>query len=261
VQAAVSSDPFSFGFRAAALPFPSVTRYTLQNGDTVSSVAQQFGITSETILSYNQIQSPRFLRAGRTLLIPARDGLVVTLDQARSLESLAATYQVFPATIRLANQIPETVKSVRGKVFLPGAQVDPVETRLMLGQYFFWPTKGGRISSYFGKRDDPFTGLKSTHSGVDIATYHGAPVLAAGDGVVTATGYSPILGNYIRVDQPQGFASIYGHLSVILTKQGRRVQAGTLIGKVGSTGYSTGPHLHFTAYRYNRLLDPMKLFN
>jgi murein DD-endopeptidase MepM/ murein hydrolase activator NlpD len=145
-------------------------------------------------------------------------------------------------------------------VFIPGAQVDPVELRRMLGQEFFWPTKGGRISSYFGRRDDPFTGVPTNHSGVDIAINYGAPVLSAGDGVVSATGFNAILGNYIRIDQGQGYAAVYGHLSAILTKPGRRVLAGQTIGKVGSTGYSTGPHLHFSAYRWNRLLNPMTLF-
>ena len=258
--AAVSAGRPSFGFRAEPLPLVPISRHVLVPGETVTSVASEFGITVETILSYNGIQSPRGLRAGQTLLVPAQDGLLLTLDKTQTVSALAATYQVYPDTIRLANDLPESTNIVAGKVFVPGAKVDPVELRLLLGRYFFWPTKGGRISSYFGKRNDPFTGLLSTHSGVDIAIAYGSPVFAAGDGVVTDTGYSDMLGNYIRIEQPQGFASIYGHLSAILTKPGRAVQAGTLIGKVGSTGHSTGPHLHFSAYRWNKLLDPMKLF-
>ncbi len=250
-----------FGLTMGSAPLVSVSRYTLQLGDTVTSVARDHGLTVETVLSFNRIKSPRFLRAGQTLRLPNRDGLLIALEGSTAVTAVAARYQVFPSLILLANRLPEETKAVDGEVFVPGAQLEPAALRRLLGSNFFWPTKGGRISSYFGRRDDPFTGLKSSHSGVDIATYHGAPVLAAGDGVVTHTGYSPILGNYIRVDQGQGYTSVYGHLSVIQTRAGRKVFAGQQIGKVGSTGYSTGPHLHFSAYRWNRLLNPMTLFS
>lgn len=243
-----------------APPFITVTDYRLQLGDTVTSVALAHGLTVETLLSYNHIKSPRFLKAGQTLKLPNRDGLLIALDQATTLTAVAANYQVFPSLIVLANALPESTHELTGEVFVPGAQVEPVALRKLLGENFFWPTKGGRISSYFGKRNDPFTGLLSSHSGVDIAIAYGSPVLASGDGVVTDTGYSPTLGNYIRIDQGQGFASVYGHLSVIQTRPGRRVLAGQQIGKVGSTGYSTGPHLHFSAYRWDRLINPMTLF-
>ena len=234
--------------------------YTLRSGDTVTSVAQDHGLTVETVLSYNKILSPRFLRAGQTLKLPNRDGLLITLDQATPVATLAVNYQVFPSLLLLANRLPEDTKTVGGELFVPGAHVDPVKLRKLLGENFFWPTKGGRISSYFGRRNDPFTGLLTSHSGVDIAVPYGSPVLASGDGVVTNTGFSSVLGNYIRIDQGQGFASVYGHLSAILTKPGRRVLAGQQIGRVGSTGYSTGPHLHFSAYRWDRLINPMTLF-
>jgi len=238
-----------------------ISQYTLRAGDTVTSVAQDHGLSVETVLSYNQIQSPRFLRAGQTLKLPNRNGLLIALEQKTALAVLAVNYQVFPSLILLANGLPETTTAVEGAIFVPGAQVEAVELRRLLGENFFWPTVGGRISSYFGRRNDPFTGLLSSHSGVDIANDYGAPVLASGDGVVTDTGYSPVLGNYIRIDQGQGFASVYGHLSAILTRPGRRVLAGQRIGKVGSTGYSTGPHLHFSAYRWDRLINPMTLFS
>lgn len=249
-----------FGFPQGALPFVEVSRYTLQDGDTVTSVAKNAGLTVETVLSFNKIQSPRTLRPGQTLQLPSRDGIWVALESPRPVAALADTYQVYPELIVLANRLPEFTKSVEGGVFIPGGKLDPLELRKLLGEYFLWPTKGGRITSFFGRRNDPFTGLKSSHSGVDIATYHGAPVLAAGSGTVMATGYDSILGNYIKVNQGQGFVAVYGHLSAILTQPGRKIAGGQLIGKVGSTGYSTGPHLHFSAYRWGKLLNPMSLF-
>lgn len=250
----------SFGFPNAKMPFVGVTQYTLQDGDTVTGVARRAGLTVETVLSFNQIQSPRTLRPGKTLRLPNRDGILVSLNEPKPITALADTYQVFPELIVLANSLPAFTKDVQGGIFIPGGRMDPLELRKTLGEYFLWPTKGGRITSYFGRRNDPFTGETTSHSGVDIANYHGAPVLAAGDGVVTYTGYNSILGNHIKVNQGQGFVAIYGHLSAILTKPGKRVKGGQLIGRVGSTGYSTGPHLHFGAYRWNKLLNPMALF-
>jgi murein DD-endopeptidase MepM/ murein hydrolase activator NlpD len=255
-----SSGLVPFGFGTDAMPFVGVSHYTLRDGDTVTSVAKTSGLTVETILSFNKIRSPRTLRPGQTLQLPNRDGILVALEAPEPVATLADTYQVYPELIVLANHLPEYTKKVEGGVFIPGGRLDPLELRKMLGEYFLWPTKGGRISSFFGRRNDPFTGERSTHSGVDIANYFGAPALAAGDGVVVATGYDSILGNFIQVNQGQGFLSVYGHLSAILTKVGSRVKGGQLIGKVGSTGYSTGPHLHFGAYRWNKLLNPMSLF-
>jgi len=242
-----------------ALPLVQVRTYTLQPGDTVSSVAQQAGLALETVLSYNKIPSPRRLRAGQELKLPSRDGILVSLSEPTSVAQLSREYRVYPDLIRLAN--PGLEDEFQGDVFIPGAQVDPEDVKQALGGCFAWPVNGGRISSWFGKRNDPFTGLASMHSGVDIAIAWGSPVMAAGTGIVIATGYSSILGNYIQVNQGRGYVVVYGHLSAILTRAGKRVREGQVIGKVGSTGYSTGPHLHFTAYRWNRLLDPMNLFS
>lgn len=261
VVSAHASGWIPFGFERRGLPFVPVKTYVLQEGDTVTSVARDAGLTVETILSYNRIPSPRRLRAGQPLALPSRDGVLVSLQEPRSISSLAQEYSVYPDLIRLANGWSDDTQEATGDVFVPGAKIDPEDLRQSLGGYFGWPVNGGRITSWFGRRDDPFTGLASTHSGVDIAIAWGSPVMAAGAGVVTATGYSSILGNYIQINQGRGYVVVYGHLSAILTKAGKRVKPGQVIGKVGSTGYSTGPHLHFTAYRYNRLLDPMNLFS
>lgn len=237
-----------------------VSTYTMVSGDNVSNIAKEFGLTVETLLSFNKIQSPRTLRPGQVLKIPSRDGILLELPEPESIDSIAESYEASAELIRLANNATGDVSTLTGEVFVPGARMDPLELRKLLGEYFLWPTKGGWISSYFGYRKDPFSGVPSSHSGVDIANYHGAPVLAAGEGRVSFTGYDRILGNYIKVDQGQGFIVVYGHLSAINTKVGARVQAGQVIGKVGNTGYSTGPHLHFAVWRWGKLLNPMMLF-
>jgi len=119
-----------------------------------------------------------------------------------------------------------------------------------------WPTKGW-LSRGYGMKDDPFTGYKQLHRGIDIANYNGTPIIAAADGKVTKTGSFGRMGKMITIDHGYGFVSRYGHLSSIDVKRGQRVKRGDVIGKMGSTGYSTGPHLHYEVWRNGKVHNPM----
>jgi murein DD-endopeptidase MepM/ murein hydrolase activator NlpD len=107
-----------------------------------------------------------------------------------------------------------------------------------------WPCYGW-ITSEFGFRIDPFTGDRTFHRGLDIATSIGVPVLAPADGTVISTGFNPGLGNVITIDHGIGIVTLYGHLNDIKVKEGDRVVRGQVIGTVGNSGRSTGPHLHY----------------
>ncbi|RMF16154.1 MAG: M23 family metallopeptidase [Candidatus Dadabacteria bacterium] len=107
-----------------------------------------------------------------------------------------------------------------------------------------WPTRGW-VTSGFGPRHDPFTGRKKIHEGIDIATRRGNPVVAPADGVVLFAGVKSGYGNVIILDHGYGIITRYGHLSRIDVKPGQKVERGMVIGSVGSTGRSTGPHLHY----------------
>ena len=87
----------------------------------------------------------------------------------------------------------------------------------------------------------------------------GTPITAAASGTIAFTGVSPVFGNYVIIRHSNGYQSLYGHMSQIIAKKGQYVSQGTRIGLVGSTGYSTGPHLHFTVYKNGKLVDPMSL--
>jgi len=121
-----------------------------------------------------------------------------------------------------------------------------------------WPTEGGWISSRYGMRIDPFNGGREMHRGVDIANRFGAPVLAGSRGIVTFAGKMQGFGNMIDIDHGYGYVTRYGHMSSIAVKVGDEVKDDQLIGRVGSRGRSTGPHLHYEVHRYGRSLDPMK---
>ena len=121
-----------------------------------------------------------------------------------------------------------------------------------------WPTRGGWISSGFGPRIDPFEGGREFHPGVDIANRLGAPVLAASRGVVVFAGRMQGFGLMIDIDHGHGFLTRYGHMASIAVKVGDTVRAGQLIGRIGSRGRSTGPHLHFEVHYLGKALDPRR---
>lgn len=118
-----------------------------------------------------------------------------------------------------------------------------------------------RTSSTFGNRKDPFTGRLAFHSGIDYAAPHGSKVLSAGAGTVTFVGQISGYGNVVEVTHANGLVTRYGHLSGFLAKEGQKVSTGTPIAKVGSTGRSTGPHLHFEVRRSDTAVDPARFLN
>jgi len=120
-----------------------------------------------------------------------------------------------------------------------------------------WPVHGGWMSSNFGLRNDPFTGRRSVHRGVDIASPMGSPIMAMGDGVVTWAGPRTGYGNMVEVNHGQGYSTRYAHASAVLVKVGDVVSRGDVVAKVGSSGRSTGPHLHFEVLKGHQQVDPV----
>jgi murein DD-endopeptidase MepM/ murein hydrolase activator NlpD len=133
----------------------------------------------------------------------------------------------------------------------------------------FWDTNGryetrgtmgmpvaGRVTSTFGMRMHPLLGFMRMHKGMDIGAPYGAPILAAVDGVVAFAGRSGGYGNFIKLQHPGGLASGYGHMSRFAVSAGQRVRRGQVIGYVGSTGMSTGPHLHWEVWKNGQPVNP-----
>ena len=120
------------------------------------------------------------------------------------------------------------------------------------------PLIGGWISSHFGHRSDPFTGRGAFHAGVDFAGPAGSRVIAVGPGVVTYSGWKEGYGNVVEITHPTGYVTRYGHNSRNLVQVGRSVQKNDAIAVIGSTGRSTGTHVHFEVLRDGNVLNPMK---
>lgn len=138
---------------------------------------------------------------------------------------------------------------------VPVTPVSPPVTQPS-GSGFVMPAQGS-FSSGFGPRVDPLTGAKGFHPGQDIAASEGTPIVAATPGEVIYAGWEQGYGNFTCIDRGDGLATCYGHQSAILVSVGQTVQAGQLIGRVGSTGWSTGPHLHFEVRLNGTPVDPM----
>lgn len=125
----------------------------------------------------------------------------------------------------------------------------------------FFPTSGGTITSGFGGRANPFNySRRENHPGIDIAGDYGYPIYAAGSGYVMQSEWYYGYGNYIKINHGYGYTTAYGHMSALLVSAGEKVKKGQLIGRMGSTGYSTGPHLHFELRKDGQLVNPATLW-
>jgi murein DD-endopeptidase MepM/ murein hydrolase activator NlpD len=119
-----------------------------------------------------------------------------------------------------------------------------------------WPTNGGFMSSSFGWRADPFTGRREFHEGVDVAAKLGSPIHAMADGVVSFAGHKPAYGNVVEITHARGLVTRYGHARSLLVKVGDKVTRGEAIALVGSTGRSTGPHVHVEVLKNGHRVNP-----
>jgi murein DD-endopeptidase MepM/ murein hydrolase activator NlpD len=118
---------------------------------------------------------------------------------------------------------------------------------------------GFKLSSGFGMRNDPFTGTIGRHDGLDFTSNIGAPILATADGVVSRSGWDGTYGNLVEITHAEGFMTRYAHISTLLVKEGQRVKRGDRIAEVGSTGRSTGPHLHYEVFHQGRVINPLQV--
>ena len=235
----------------------SIRSYTAKSGDTIEKIAKRFGLRQDTIISSNNLQSASSLRVGVQLRIPNMDGISHKVRSGDSLSSLAKTYAIDITRIVDANDLASGTISLGQSLFIPNARLSSASLRNFYGERFIWPARG-RISSPFGYRANPFTGLRTYHSAIDIVVSLGTKVKATNDGSVADTGYNSVFGNYIILKHASGYQSLYAHLSSILVKEGTSVSQGAVIGLSGNTGQSTGPHLHFSIFKNGQALDPTK---
>lgn len=237
--------------------------YRVQKGDMIGFIADKFNVTQDTIISVNNIHQSRLIQIGQILKIPSMPGIVYTVKKnGETANSIAEKFEVSVEKLARVNHLQENQNLVAGQtLFAPDALLDWVTRQEINGDLFHKPVRSRYyLSSYYGWRSSPFSGKRSYHSGVDMACPHGTPVYAALGGTVTSVGYNNVYGNYIIVTHHSGYKTLYGHLSKQLVTRGKWVDTNSRIGLVGSTGLSTGPHLHFTVYKFGKTVNPAGLW-
>ena len=171
-------------------------------------------------------------------------------DLMDSIEAAGDAYEEAKYKEWLATSVPPTTTTTAVKGQL---------TNEVNGIVWYTPTTNFKVTSRFGYRHDPFTGKWTGHNGVDLGAPKNTPIVATRSGVVTFAGYQPDgAGNYVWINHGDGFKSIYMHMTRYIVKVGDYVEAGQIIGYVGSTGRSTGNHVHFGLKYNNSYVDPLK---
>jgi murein DD-endopeptidase MepM/ murein hydrolase activator NlpD len=231
----------------------TIYAYTPAAGEDLLSLAARCNIPQASLATLNHIPHPGDMGAAGTLLLPSIPGLYIPEEPTTDLERLLHSGRDETAGIRI------TISAEKFR-FIPGLDEDfsPTERAFFLSPAFRFPLRNYRVTSSFGPRINPVTGNFRVHQGLDLAAPLGTEVYAVREGVVTEQGEDTIYGKYIIIQHGDNWVSLYGHLSEIDTVLLSRVRSGTVIGKVGSTGQSTGPHLHFELRQHGRAQDPGK---
>jgi len=232
--------------------------YTMEKGDMIGNIAARTGLNEDTLISVNNIKNTRLMQIGQVIRIPNQDGIYHAVKNGDTLESIAEKYKTSVSHISMVNELFSDVMTPNSSLFIPGARMDWVNRQEINGDLFAWPC-AGYISSGYGYRASPFSGARQFHSGLDIGASHGAPVKAAMSGRISHVGYDDSFGNYVVVSHHSGYRTLYAHMSLVRTKAGAYVGTGERIGDVGTTGLSTGPHLHFTVYKNGVTVNPRSL--
>ena len=233
----------------------TIYQYTVRAGDDLLFLAARTNIPYAALASLNRLENTTSLHAGKIILIPSCPGIFIPQHAVSDLEIIIGAAR--QSTEDFAELTIRSSLSQQLFMFFPGADFTPTERAYFLYSGFRFPLRNYRITSSFGMRSDPFTGNQSMHQGIDLAAPEGTEVFAVADGVVTSTGFDPIYGNYIIISHSNNWTSLYGHLQTIHTALRSDVKSGNLIGRVGTTGQSTGPHLHFELRQDGRAFDPM----
>ncbi|MBI2984244.1 MAG: peptidoglycan DD-metalloendopeptidase family protein [Candidatus Kerfeldbacteria bacterium] len=252
----------------------TVETYTVEGGDTVSTIAEQFGISSRTVLWANGLSDTDFIKPGQVLKIPSVSGYLYTVKSGDTVSSIASRYQGREDEILATNNVPlaEAIE-VGQEIIIPGGEppappAPPPQRTFLAGVFsrsdnpppsapasgarFIWPTVGHRINQYFRGR---------WHTGIDIDGETTTPIYAAASGTVTYAAYSRNgYGLHVIIDHGNGYSTLYSHDSKVFVSPGQRVSQGQTIAMQGCTGRCSGTHVHFEIRSRGVPLNPLSFF-
>ncbi len=228
------------------LPKDEAEQYIVEEGDTITSLAEKFGISKETILWANNLASNSIIKPGQKLIILPVSGVLHLVEYGDTVSTIAQTYKIEAEEIIEVNELFDINDIYAGDfLIIPGVLKPKVVQKYtqvpLAGNYFICPIPS------------PCRVTQGLHwfNAVDFSNGKcGEPVFAAAGGTVQRTGYGSVSGNYVRISHPNGVITFYGHLSKISVIPGQQVSQGQIIGYVGHTGLTipageAGCHVHF----------------
>lgn len=250
------------------------TIYTVAEGDTIASIAAKFDISENTVLWANGLSSNNIIKVGDHLTILPTTGVVHTVQSGDTVSEIARKYEVKGADIIAYNSLSEEANlSIGQKVIVPDGYIAPQQapriiprsTRVAerdaddgptpepapsVGSSFVWPTVSRHIAQYF----------RWGHTGIDIDNRSRPAIYAVSSGTVEFTGWLGGYGNLIIINHGGGVSTYYAHLDKFYVSEGQTIAKGAAIAKMGSTGRSTGPHVHFEVRKNGHPINPLGMY-
>lgn len=252
IEMLLSAESFS-DFIDKAEIMKEISRYDKQIFDEMDEARRQIEKSRDEIVKLKETQesAAKDLEGQKAALVKKRQEQE---SYIQALEKDTATYQ------RIIDEADAAMASLRASV--SGSLSTSSGGKKYVGGEFTWPTPSCYyITSHFSpRRKNPVTGIYKRHTGTDIGASYGAAIVAANAGTVTLAGWNSGYGNCVIIDHGGGKATLYAHMSAYNVSQGQTVSKGQRIGSVGSTGNSTGPHLHFEILINGTAVDPMQYF-
>jgi len=254
--------------KVSVKPRDNVVNYIIEAGDTLSSLALKFGVSESSILWQNDLEADSVLKPGQKLEIPPVTGIVHKVKRGETIYSIAKKYQVnaqqivnwpfnsfsndetFELAVGQLIVVPEGIQpesSPEPEYLARRERTTPSAGAVSATGTFGWPASGG-LTQYF----------VWYHPGIDIANRSAPDILAADSGKVISVKYQRYAyGNHVIIDHGNGYTTLYAHLSSVYVDQGQTIARGGAIGRMGTTGRSTGIHLHFEIRKNGIAQNPL----
>ena len=250
-------------------PRDKIIEYEVKSGDTVSSIATEFGVSDETINWENDLAKNSQIKEGSTLRILPVSGVAHTVSGGDTIYSIAKKYQANAQAILdfPFNDISDDFQVATGEVLIipdgaPPEKPKPAPTQYLASEKqninvselgtskFSWPASGD-LAQYFSWY----------HPAIDISNLGGGPIRASDSGTVTVAGWpdGSGYGNRVLIDHGNGYTTLYAHLSAVYVRPGQTISKGAVIGAMGSTGRSSGVHVHLEIRKNGQALNPLSI--
>ena len=238
----------------------SFYEYTTYKPLDFLALSARFNLRPEALATINSITLPQIIKSGTRLLIPNIQAVFVPETPENTFEKLMQTWRR-PNSAQTHRIEVKTNSTARSFFVYINEKFHPIERAYFYGHLFLLPLSEPILTSAYGMRTNPFTGHKQFHGGIDLAAPKGTEVRAAQSGTIINTEYDNVYGNYIVIRHAAQLFTLYGHLDTILFTNKQEVSAGEIIGHVGVTGLTTGPHLHFEVRQSGATINPSRFID